>query len=387
MSNAITRAAVLRSVGSGPNRETYGSTVSRTTALPHTSSFPRNRQRCLIGYSAHTEGSILRHGVRTGRIVLAHMETTAMAKRETVRTEVVRRQLAAMDAQRYEIGVKRADGHMIPRVLTLAGLLGQLRWLERENRQGADIFIRPEGSVGLILVDDVDEVALGRMVADGLTPAVIVETSPLNHQAWVRLSAAPIEPVLASTAARLLADRYDGDPNSAAWRHYGRLAGFTNRKNKHQRPDGTYPLVLLRAATGSMAPAGARFLHAARDRLTAGRAPTASGGGATAHALAAILVPNIDGGDVSPLGLLYRREAEWLLQRYPGADLSKMDWMIILSLARAFTDADGAELARAMVEGSPRLAERKAGHLTDYVARTVAKALAVIAEERRRNGG
>jgi len=319
--------------------------------------------------------------------VLSHMETTAMAGHEIARTEVVRRQLAAMDAQRYEIGVKRADGHMIPRVLTPRGLFEQVAWLERENRKGADIFIRPEGSVGLILVDDVDEAALGRMVTDGLTPAVIVETSPLNHQAWVRLSPMPIEPVLASAAARLLADRYDGDPNSAAWRHYGRLAGFTNRKNKHQRPDGTYPLVLLRAATGGQAPAGARFLHAARGRLMSGRAPAAGVGGAAPHALAAIVVPIPDGATVSALGHLYRREAERLIQRYPTADLSKMDWMIVLSLARAFTDADGAELARAMIKGSPRLAERKAGHLTDYVARTVAKALAVIGEERRRNGG
>jgi len=309
-----------------------------------------------------------------------------MARHENARTEVVRRQLAAMGAQRYEIGVKRADGRMIPRVLTPRGLLRQVSWLERENQQGADIFIRPEGSVGLLLVDDVDEAALGRMVADGLTPAVIVETSPLNHQAWVRLSPVPIELDLASAAARLLADRYDGDPNSAAWRHYGRLAGFENRKPRHRRPDSTYPVVLLRAALGGEAPARARFLQAARERLLSVRVPAAGTRGAVPFALAAIVVPSTGGGAVSPLGQLYRREVERLLQRYPSADISKMDWMIVLSLARAFTDAEGAELARAMVEGSPRLAERKAGHLADYVARTVAKALAVIAEERRRNG-
>jgi hypothetical protein len=310
-----------------------------------------------------------------------------MAGHEIARIEVVQRQLTAMDAQRYEVGVKRADGHMIPRVLTPRGLRGQLAWLERENRQGADIFIRPEGSVGLILVDDVDEAALQRMTGDGLTPPVIVETSPLNHQAWVRLSPVPIEPDLASAAARLLAERYDGDPNSAAWRHYGRLAGFTNRKLVHRRPDGTYPLVLLRAATGGEASGGASFLHAARDRLMSVRVPAAGMGGTVLHALAAIVVPIADGAAVSPLGRLYRHEAERLIQRYPHADLSKMDWMIVLSLARAFTDADGTELARAMVEGSPRLAERKAGHLTDYVARTVAKALAIIAQERRRDEG
>jgi hypothetical protein len=301
--------------------------------------------------------------------------------------DAVRRQLAAMGAARYEVGVKRTDGRLLPLVLTAVGIRNRLAWLERENRQGADIFIRPEGSVGLILVDDVDEAALRRMTADGLTPAVIVETSPLNHQAWVRLSPMSIEPDLASAAARLLAERYNGDPNSAAWRHYGRLAGFINRKLVHRRPDGTYPTVLLRAATGGEASGGASFLHAARDRLMSVRVPAVGFGSTVPHALAAIVVPIADGAAVSPLGRLYRHEAERLIQRYPEADLSKMDWMIVLSLARAFTDADGAELARAMVEGSPRLAERKAGHLTDYAARTVAKALAIIAEERRRDEG
>ncbi len=304
-----------------------------------------------------------------------------MAGHEIARTEVVRRQLAAMDAQRYEIGVKRTDGHMIPRVLAPRGLLGQVTWFERENQQGADIFIRPEGSVGLILVDDVDEAALGRMVTDGLTPAVIVETSPLNHQAWVRLSRAPIEPILASAAARLLADRYDGDPNSAAWRHYGRLAGFTNRKNKYQRPDGTYPLVLLRAATGGQAPAGARLLRAARDRLTSVPAP-ATVTRATRRALTTIDVPDVEAPPMSPLGRLYRQESERLARQYPATDLSRLDWMIVLSLARAFQDVTAKELARAMAEGSPGLAERKRGHVGDYVARTVGKALAQAGRER-----
>jgi len=300
--------------------------------------------------------------------------------------DAVRRQLAAMGTARYEVGMKRADGRLLPLVLTAAGIRNRLAWLAQENRSGADVFIRPEGSTGLILVDDLDAAALARMTADGLAPAVVVETSPGNHQAWVRVAPTPIEPTLATAAAKLLAERYDGDPNSAAWHHYGRLAGFTNRKPVHQRPDGTYPVVLLRAAPGGEAPAGARFLQAARERLLSVRVPAAGTRGAAPFALAAIVVPPTGGGAVSPLGQLYRREVERLLQRYPSADISKMDWMIVLSLARAFTDAEGAELARAMVEGSPRLAERKAGHLADYVARTVAKALAVIAEERRRNG-
>ncbi len=52
-----------------------------------------------------------------------------------------------------------------------------------------------------------------------------------------------------------------------------------------------------------------------------------------------------------------------------------------LSLARTFTTADAAELARAMYEESPRLDEHKAGHVANDVARTVMKTLAVAGQD------
>ncbi len=80
--------------------------------------------------------------------------------------------------------------------------------------------------------------------------------------------------------------------------------------------------------------------------------------------------------------MLDRRQR--LTERYPALDASWLDWMIVLFLARAFTTADAIELARAMYEGSPHLDERKAGHVTDYVTRTVMKVLGAAAQERMR---
>jgi hypothetical protein len=301
-------------------------------------------------------------------------------ERETHTVEVVERQLAAMGAERYEVGVKRADGRMVPLVLRPGAVLGRVAWLERENAGGADVFVRPAGSVGLVLVDDLDAAGLARMASDGLTPAVVVQTSPTprGHQAWVRLSDVPIAPALASATARELAARYGGDPNSAAWRHYGRLAGFTNRKPKHRRSDGTYPVVALLATADGVAVAGADVLEAAWTRLAT--APVGPRGEVDARLR--VLPRPQDTADVSPLGQLYRREAARLAERYPALDASRLDWMIVLSLARTFTDADPAELARAMYEGSPGLTERKAGHVSDYVTRTVMKALGAAAQER-----
>jgi len=301
-------------------------------------------------------------------------------ERETHTVEVVERQLAAMGAERYEVGVKRADGRMVPLVLRPGAVLRRVAWLERENAARADVFVRPAGSVGLVLVDDLDAAGLAQMAFDGLTPAVVVQTSPTprGYQAWVRLSDVPIAPALASAAARELAARYGGDPNSAAWRHYGRLAGFTNRKPKHRRSDGTYPVVALLATADGVAVAGADVLEAAWTRLA-----TAPVGLRDRVSTRPRVLPRPQGTEaVSPLGQLYRREAARLAERYPALDASRLDWMIVVSLARAFTTADAAELARAMYEGSPGLTERKAGHVSDYVTRTVMKALDVAVRDR-----
>lgn len=55
---------------------------------------------------------------------------------------------------------------------------------------------------------------------------------------------------MSTLAARLLARRFLGDPASADWRHYGRLAGFTNRKEKYRKESGLYPFVVLHEPSG-----------------------------------------------------------------------------------------------------------------------------------------
>ena len=265
-------------------------------------------------------------------------------------------------------------------MLTLLGttdeILGRVGWLRHRNAQGADVYVRPAGSVGLVLVDDLTRDALRQMGADGAAPAVIVETSPCNYQAWVRVADAPTLPALATAVGRLLAERYGGDLNSSDWRHYGRLAGVTNRKERHRRADGLFPYVLLHAAVGRLAPAAAALLADARARL---EAVVADDGGIAPEAFSR---PEGAAVSVSPLGRLYQREVARLVPRYPALDPSRIDWMIVVALARRFPDADDAALGQAMREGSPRLGERKAGHVDDYVTRTVARALRQVQQAR-----
>src|SRR5947209_8087652 len=102
-------------------------------------------------------------------------------------------QLRAMGCERYEVGIRDAETErMLLRTWSAAEVQEAVGWLRRMNARGNDIYIRPAGSVGLILVDDLTAGAVERLRDDGLAPAAVVETSPENFQAWVRVSRGPI---------------------------------------------------------------------------------------------------------------------------------------------------------------------------------------------------
>jgi hypothetical protein len=163
---------------------------------------------------------------------------------------LVRVQLRAMGCERFELGIRRAAGEMILREEQGAIEIEKaIKWLRHENAKGAHIYIRPGGLHALSLIDDLSAEAIERMQAEGFEPAVIVETSPNNFQAW--LNHGQVLDAAASTrAAKQLVERGGGDPSSADWRHFGRLAGFTNPKPERQLPSGLRPFARLRSATG-----------------------------------------------------------------------------------------------------------------------------------------
>ncbi|MEL5850225.1 MAG: hypothetical protein U7M05_12825, partial [Candidatus Igneacidithiobacillus chanchocoensis] len=80
----------------------------------------------------------------------------------------------------------------------------------------------------------------------------------------------------------------------------------------------------------------------------------------------------------------YRRQAKRLLAKYgDGADLSRMDWMIATDMAKSgrFTLRD---IERGILEASPHVESRKAGHIEDYARRTAANAWASPEVQRHR---
>jgi len=308
---------------------------------------------------------------------------TRWARKGDRTTEVVRAQLAGMGAEQYDVGVydRANDAMLLRREWTPAQVEASVGWFKKMNAQGRDIYIRPTGSSGLYLVDDVLAATVERMRAEGYTPAAVVETSPGNHQAWVRVSDTPLSNGEGTAVARALAERFGGDMSSANWRHMGRLAGFTNRKEEHRQSDGRYPYVSLRDGGGERAADAPTILDRARDQATQGRRAAAEKRGdiegesprEQAGRRVAFSRPPAGAGPVSSLGREYAHRAQRLLERYPNAaltDLHRLDWMVTRDLARAHPDADKEALMRAIREGSPRIEERKRGHVYDYAERT-----------------
>lgn len=136
-----------------------------------------------------------------------------------------------------------------------------VRWLQQRNANLGGIYARPMDR-RIVLLDDLQVDQIERLEAMNFTPAVVLETSENNYQAWIRLlpPEAP-EPSIevATQASRSLTKAFGADPGAVGAQRFGRLPGFVNRKPKHDRR-GKGPWVTLRAATGAIAEAGRSFI-------------------------------------------------------------------------------------------------------------------------------
>lgn len=329
------------------------------------------------------EGSILgdSEGLRGGdwvrtwdvrRIVdMAQIERPESMKKKPDWTRIaVERQLLGMKCKTYEVGILDPKKGMLIKQWTPDEVMKSMDYLRSQNAKGADIYIRPgEKDRGLLLADDVNLGTLERMKAEGLTPAVITETSPGNYQAWVRVC--PRNEALESRehtlAAKALAARFGGDPNSADFRHFGRLAGFTNRKPEHMR--GTMsPFVRLDSYRGVEAsPEAVKQIMAEGKQIAAAQHQVK----VTDHVHAL----GTQGMDAKRPRQWYRNGVESLKREFgPNFDHSRADWELCRAMYRH--GAKPEDIVATVRDSSPGLAERKGASAEDYVTRTVAKAVA-----------
>jgi RepB DNA-primase from phage plasmid len=290
----------------------------------------------------------------------------------------IRRQLAAMPNELYLVRpIHGQSGRSCAgELLWSAGLLTRgpaVGFLRARNREGFDIYLWPfsvDRNAGYILVDldRADRQIIHTMRSNGHEPCVVLQTSPGNLQAWVHVSATPLEPAVATEIGRELARLYRGDPASVDWRHLGRLAGFTNQKPQRRGPGGYYaPWVKLLHAQAGLASHGAWLVEAAQRRLSdrASRAAPSWLGppdrSVTARAAAAIYQAWLNRLRIP--------------QRYPQTDWSIADKWIAKELLWRRTPV--AQVQAILQLGSPGF-PRRHSNPDDYLRRTAARALAEL---------
>lgn len=309
-------------------------------------------------------------------------------KRETERKEekadmdrtraAVQRQIEAMDCELYQIGIFDPDKGMMMREWDYEMLLKSIDYLKRMNALGNEIYIRPAASTdaALILLDDLPASTALTLQADGLAPACITETSPGNFQAWIRISETPVNSAIRGTIARRLADELGADKASAEKRHFGRLAGFTNRKPKRTLPNGHHPFVLCHRSDGVVAARGADLIRDAEKALSEKK---------LASEKKSVSEPRVAQAPLSKThaapprprvrldaGMAFRDHwREWEAQG--GTDKSAGDFAVA---CRMVWEGYGSyEIERAMAANSPDIEARKPrGYVGAYCIATVEKA-------------
>jgi len=286
----------------------------------------------------------------------------------------IARQLKGMGCGLYEVGIRHAERGMLNREWTEADIMKSLDWLKRENVKGCDIYIRPTRGAAksrLILIDDLSLGTIARLRQGPHSPAVTVQTSPSNYQAWIKLD--DDQPAdVRREVSRYLAREYGGDPNSADSAHYGRLAGFTNRKPQHIDGIGRSPYVLLDGYNGRPAPGAAELVRLAVEAIAIEREQARS---MAAHVQQeARRMPSVAGMSVpQALASWYRDLWQGLNARYGDQfDASRADWMA--AVAMFGKGYNYQEVAGAICEHSPGIVGRKGRAASNYVTRTVGKA-------------
>jgi hypothetical protein len=289
-------------------------------------------------------------------------------------TQAIRRQVAAMPHNLYCLRLIHSQTHRpFPgeRVWTAEQLLqpATIRFLRARNRDGFDIYIRPDAwdqNAGYILVDldRADADVVGRMRRNGHQPCLVLQTSPGHLQAWIRVATSGLESSIATAVARELAHRYGGDSASADWRHCGRLAGFTNQKPSRRIHCGFAPWVKIVHARAGLALQGDALIQSAQNHW---RPAWSSADADFAHGAGAAPISSDEATT------LYQ---DCLRRWHIRERFHRPDWSIVdLWVARRLLSQ---RMPAAQVEAILELASpqfpRRHGNPHDYLRRTVTRA-------------
>jgi len=209
-------------------------------------------------------------------------------------------------------------------------------YIRHRNAQGDDVYIRPKESSRFLLIDDLSKEQADKHLKRA--GRLIVESSPDNYQVWIRSDRR-----LSSDEKKYWQKSLGTDPGANSDLRWGRCPGFTNRKPKHQKPDGTFPMAMLVLITDGNAviPVQAQLFEnkpAAAAKKTR-KTPT----------------------HLKP----------W--QDFYQADLSRAD--IRYAVYLLVRGIEPEKVQKMLRKQSKDIETRKEGHVEDYLERTVNKAM------------
>lgn len=303
---------------------------------------------------------------------------------------------AAVAADRYRVTVVRflPDGGKKAFVLdkkdgvtigfTPDQLRARLPEMVRLEQRDENIYYTPlSDNRHHLLIDDMNREKLERLIRDGYKPAVLIESSPRNYQVIITIPKLGIEHD--KDVANRLTERLNrdyGDPKLSGAIHPHRAPGFTNRKQKYRRPDGTYPVVrLLRAERRECSLTAAKAAEVASD-LASSRVVKVNkrSGAAIMRDFAAAAAPPNDPAITAYLNhlihiiLLQKKEKKkdvGMLFNMKAVNVNQIDSMIAVRMRLTGHSAD--DVYRAILWGAQYLRNYADAHdYPDYAARTTA---------------
>lgn len=304
---------------------------------------------------------------------------------ENTKKQEIEKQLVALDADNYRITLmgegelpsynlgkgKGVDG--VEQLYDKNAIIENIPLLSKENRRGYNVFITPMSDTKkYMLIDDLNNNTLNKLITDGYTPCTIIQTSKNSIQAVIASVEQDDSKQVLNSVFKELNKTY-GDPNIVAQVHPFRLVGFTNRKLKHlDAVNNLYPFVRLIKFAKILCSKTADFLRSCArltddQEIPAGRLDLAE-----LHTFDAASLTLLNAAERDKLLDESRRFYRLMEGRYGAAiDLSRADWMLAQRLKKEGYSVE--IIAAVMHETSPKIASRHA-NAVKYASRTAINA-------------
>lgn len=259
---------------------------------------------------------------------------------------------------------------MLKRLVHASNFHDHFGFFQHKNLVGCDIYIQPNPNIdhALVVLDDLMYSSIEELKADGIEPCAIVESSPNNWQAWIRLSDKPLDKKVRLEISRKLTIKYEADSQTSGSARLGRICGFRQLKEEHLNAVAKSPYVKLTETRAGVCSAGPTLVKEVQDALIADERIARIKASVPAH-------QSSQNGN-----LFFRAQAKKILAQFGNkTDLSRLDFMCAKNMAyQGFADS---LIACALQDESPDIEAR---HGYDYINRTIAAVHAKLSEERNK---